>query len=47
MIKPYAIGYTKQEQELILERIKKNAHLMIKYAQTGGFESEKKEAVTF
>lgn len=34
------IGYTKQEQKKILERIKKNAHLMIKYAQIGGFESD-------
>ena len=28
------------EQEKILERIKKNSHLMIKYSQTGGFESD-------
>lgn len=34
------IGYTKAEQEKILERIKKNAHLMIKYSQTEGFESD-------
>lgn len=29
------IGYTAAEQEKILERIKKNAHLMIKYSQIG------------
>ena len=34
------IGYTNKEQEKILNRIKKNAHLMIKYSQTGGFESD-------
>lgn len=34
------IGYTEEEQEGIIKRIKKNAHLMIKYSQTGGFDSD-------
>lgn len=34
------IGYTKDEQEKILARIKKNAHLIIKYSQIGGFQSD-------
>ena len=34
------IGYSKEEQDKILQRIKKNAHLMIKYAQIGGFQSD-------
>ena len=29
------IGYTKDKQEKILARIKKNAHLIIKYSQRG------------
>lgn len=35
------IGYSQEEQDKILQRIKKNAHLMIKYAQIGGFQSAK------
>ncbi len=34
------IGYTEQEQADIIKRIKKNAHLMIKYSQSGGFDSD-------
>lgn len=34
------IGYTQEEQEAILQRIKKNAHLIIKYSQIGGFDSD-------
>ena len=34
------IGYTKDEQEKILARIKKNSHLIIKYSQIGGFQSD-------
>ena len=34
------IGYTEEEQEKILARIKKNAHWIIKYSQSGGFQSD-------
>ena len=34
------VGYTQDEQDAIIKRIKKNAHLMIKYSQIGGFESD-------
>lgn len=34
------IGYNSSEQAAIINRIKKNAHLMIKYSQSGGFASD-------